>query len=79
MLTLQLHLHTVVIQVEVRLPGCLSVSLLPELLEELSDWVVLGDGEGDVALLTLLLPLHVSDLPEDDLHKNGTNYFFMIL
>ena len=45
----------------------LDVPLIPELLEELADGMVVGDGEGDLVPLVLLLLLHVGDLPEDDL------------
>lgn len=71
---LRLHLHTVMFEISVRLPWCLRVSLLPELLEQLSDRVVLRDGEGHLTPLTLLLPFHISNLPEDDLKEGESEH-----
>lgn len=48
---------------------CLSVPLLPELLEQLADGVVVRNGEGHLAPLALLLPFDISNLPKDELEN----------
>ena len=52
----------------------LDVPLTPELLEELADGVVVGDGESDLVPLVLPLLLHVGDLPEDDLWERERDW-----
>lgn len=64
MVALRLHLHAVVLKVSLRV-----VPLLPEPLEQLADWVVLGDGESHLVPLVLLLLLHIGNLPEDYLQE----------
>ena len=65
---LVLHVELVLLQV----PLSPHLLLLLELLEELPDRVVLGDGQLHLVLLTLtllLLLLHVADLTENDLRR----------
>lgn len=69
MVVLRLHQHAVMIVVTVGLSLRLSISLLPEPLEQLADRVVVRNGESHLALLALLLPLHISNLSEDDLRE----------
>lgn len=67
---LRLHLDAVMVAVSGRVCGCLSVPLLPELLEQLADGVVVRYGERHLGPLTLLLSLHISNLPKDELEAN---------
>lgn len=64
----RLHLDAVMVTVSGGF-WYLSVPLLPELLEQLADGVVVRNGEGHLCPLALLLSLDVSNLPKDELEE----------
>lgn len=67
---LVLHMELVPFQVWQQGPLCSHLFLLFELLEELADWMVHRNGEGDLIFLVsslLFFLLHIRNFSEDNL------------